>query len=133
MSSRRRQILLSAELGEAEQQLPPQRWNLTSTSAAGMVAEFSVEKSLTHRILSNAKSDIGLQVRVAETVGGGRWSTSFGTDFTDHAQGDEHASVTVLSTAGGAAAVDLEMEIADCTDLPAGDYGTTVYCTVATP
>ena len=125
--------LVINSIGEAEQKIPTQRWNLATTSTSGMIAEFSVAKPLTHRSLPTVKSDVMLQVRVAGSNGSGRWRTTIDKDATDHDTGDEHASVTVVSSAGGDAAVDLEMEFAGFDELPAGAYGTTVYCTVVTP
>ncbi|MCA9060830.1 MAG: hypothetical protein KDA85_20095, partial [Planctomycetaceae bacterium] len=113
--------------------LANQAWMARSNSVTGATVRLSTDQCFHHTTDSAYARDAVLRVRRLTATSASQWRIDVSTDQTDHANGDETATVQLSSRAPGDAVIYLDVTFltGDLATLKGGDYELTVVGTIS--
>ncbi|MCA9062822.1 MAG: hypothetical protein KDA96_07180 [Planctomycetaceae bacterium] len=110
-----------------------QPWMARSNSITGATVRLSTDHSFVHVTDPGCRRDARLRIRQLSAAASSGWKMDVQEDQTDHAAGDEIATVQASSTAPGNAVIFLDVTFltGDLATLKGGDYRLTVVGTIS--
>jgi hypothetical protein len=128
-------IAIDHDESNPDQAFPAQQWYVQTNQSQGIVVAFNTTNAFAHALHPETKRDARLSVAISASHGKGIWTVTHASDSTTVANEDLEATVQVASDGPGRGEVSLFLEMIDAAfeTLPAGEYGTSVVCTITSP
>lgn len=125
-------VTLTHDETNANQRFPSQLWTVVGNNMTGVSVSFSALKPFTHTNDPRYKCDARLGLAINSSNGPGAWTMTQVNDVTDHANGDNTATVSAVSNGTSHARFDLGVNFITGTygSFPSGVYETTVVGTI---